>query len=127
MILADTSVWVDHLWASDAVMAECLDTGEILCHPFVIGELAMGNLANRPSILRSLARMPSAVQARDSEVLALIERERLFGLGIGFVDAHLLASTLLTDDAALWTRDRRLHAAAAQLGIATDKPIRARH
>lgn len=123
MILADTSIWVDHLWASDPLMADRLSGKEILCHPLVIGELAMGNLANRATLLHALTRMPQAVRARDGEVLALVERERLFGLGIGFVDAHLLASTLLTDDARLWTRDRRLHAAAARLGIALDPAL----
>ncbi|MFZ5670037.1 MAG: type II toxin-antitoxin system VapC family toxin [Pseudomonadota bacterium] len=127
MILADTSIWVDHLWASDPLMADRLNSKEILCHPLVIGELAMGNLANRATLLHALTRIPQAVRARDSEVMALVERERLFGIGIGFVDAHLLASTLLTDGARLWTRDRRLHAAAVQLEIALDLALPARH
>ena len=109
------------------MMAARLTAREILGHPFVIGELAMGNLGNRPVILRSLSQLPPAMKARDSEVLALIERERLFGLGIGFIDAHLLAATLLTDDARLWTRDRRLHEAAVRLGVAADPSTRMSH
>lgn len=127
MILADTSVWVDHLWSSDPTMAARLEAREILSHPFVIGELAMGNLGARAVVLRSLSQLPPAMKARDNEVLALIERERLFGLGIGFIDAHLLAATLLTGDAQLWTRDRRLHEAAVRLGVAARPPIRVRH
>lgn len=119
MILADTSVWIDHLTAADETMSVRLDEGLILMHPFVVGELAMGNLRNRIGVLGALRKMRGATKARDSEVWGLIEREKLFGLGIGFVDAHLLASTLLTDGATLWTRDRRLHAIAERLGLAT--------
>jgi len=99
-------------------MAAWLDAGAILVHPFVVGELAMGNLQGRARILPTLRQMPTPIKARDAEVWELIEREKLSGLGLGFIDAHLLASTLLTDEATLWTRDRRLHAAAERLGLA---------
>ena len=118
MILADTSVWIDHLRSGDEGLAWRLSAGEILTHPHVIGELALGNLARRHEILHELGRLPHAVVADDAEVLHFIERNRLFGIGIGFIDAHLLASVRLTPGARLWTRDRRLAAAAERLGLA---------
>lgn len=87
----------------------------MLAHPFVIGELALGQLRQRAAILDALAALPPAAAATDAEVLALIQRLALAGSGIGLVDAHLLAATLLTADARLWTRDRRLHRVAARL------------
>lgn len=117
MILVDSSVWIDHLRVGDAALAERLELGIVLGHPFVLGELACGRLRNRSEILMLLADLPQAVPAADAEVLAMIERHRLMGRGIGYVDAHLLASTLLTPEAALWTRDRRLANIARDLGI----------
>ena len=117
MILADTSVWVDHLHGGDARMAALLEAEEIVMHPYVLGEVALGSLRNRAAILGDLRALPGAAVAGDEEVLALIERHRLFGTGIGLVDAHLLASTLLTPETRLWTRDRRLREAAERLGI----------
>lgn len=126
MILADTSIWIDHFRSGDAVLAQHLDRGHILIHPWIIGELALGSLQNRPALLTTLADLPTALTASDTEVLGLIERHSLasigIGIGIGYIDAHLLASTLLTPDAALWTRDRRLHAAAQRLGLVTPSP-----
>lgn len=119
MILADTSIWVDHLRrGGDARMTALLEAGQVVMHPYVLGELALGSLKNRAAILRDLDAMPRAGIAGMDEVLGFIERHRLFGTGVGLVDAHLLASTLLTPETRLWTRDRRLHAAAAQLGVA---------
>jgi hypothetical protein len=92
--------------------------GQVLTHPAVIGELALGRLSGRAEILGLLGNLPSATSATDAEVLTLIERQRLFGPGIGYVDAHLLTGTLLTADAGFWTRDTRLAAAATRLGIA---------
>ena len=117
MILVDSSVWIDHLRVGDAALAERLELGIVLGHPIVLGELACGRLRNRTEILMLLADLPQAVPAADAEVLAMIKRHRLIGRGIGYVDAHLLASTLLTPEAALWTRDRRLAAIAQDLGI----------
>jgi predicted nucleic acid-binding protein len=117
MVLVDTSVWVDHLRSGDAALARHLDRNEVLTHPFVIGELALGNLVQRDLILSSLNDLPSAVVSENAEVMTFIETASLFGLGIGFVDAHLLASAKLTAGASLWTRDRRLLGAAQRLGL----------
>ena len=117
MILVDTSVWVDHLRRGDRALAALLDQSKILTHPFVIGELALGNLEQPDLVLTSLRELPQATIAEHREVLELIDRERLRGSGIGYVDAHLVAATRLTPDARLWTRDKRLHAVCARLGI----------
>lgn len=117
MILVDTSVWVDHLRIGDARLKALLGAGQVLIHSFVIGELALGNLRQRDTILQSLNDLPPAVMAGDSEVLGFIERNALFGLGIGYVDAQLLASACLSA-ALLWTHDRRLHEVAVRLGLA---------
>ena len=118
MILADTSVWVDHLRRHDPRFAQLLDDGEIVAHPFVIGELALGYLEPRDRILRDLNDMPQCVVASHQEVLHFINQRRLFGYGIGYVDAHLLAAIELTAGAALWTRDKRLRDAAKSLALA---------
>jgi hypothetical protein len=118
MILIDTSVWVRHLREGDPALAACLEAGEALGHPLVIGELAMGNLRRRPEVLGSLRALPAAAVASNEEVLDFVERERLYGRGAGFVDAHLLASVRLTPDARLWTLDRRLADLAARIGAA---------
>ena len=117
-LLADTSIWIDHLRSGDDALGRLLLQGCIVGHPMVTGEIALGSLANRPIVLPLLQRLPQAVRASDDEVIALIERRKLFSLGLGFVDAHLLAATLLTPDTLLWTRDRRLGDAAAAIGIA---------
>jgi predicted nucleic acid-binding protein len=116
VILVDTSVWVEHLRRGLPGLADLLDQGLVLVHPFVIGELACGNLENRREILDLLAALPMAVTATDDEAMHLIEERGLSGRGIGCVDAHLLASTLLSD-AVLWSRDRRLAETAMHLGI----------
>lgn len=118
MILIDTSVWVDHLRADDDGLRRLLDRGEVLSHPFVIGELALGNLRQRDLVLDALAALPRAGIATDQEVMFFIGEHRLFGRGIGYVDAHLLAAVRLTAHARLWTRDRRLNAVAEGLGLA---------
>jgi predicted nucleic acid-binding protein len=115
VILVDTSVWVDHLRRGDEQLAALLDAGRVLVHPFVIGEIACGILADRKEILGLLENMPAAPGAEHHEVLAFVEQHRLFGRGIGYVDAHLLASVALLPGALLWTRDRRLQATAAFL------------
>jgi predicted nucleic acid-binding protein len=118
MILVDTSIWVDHLRIADATLIQLLDTRRVATHPFVIGELALGNLRHRRRFLDSFNDLPRTMVASDWEVMQFIERHELFGLGIGYIDAHLLAAVRLTVDAALWTRDRRLLHAAGQLGVA---------
>jgi predicted nucleic acid-binding protein len=118
VILVDTSVWIEHLRSADAILSELLGDGEVLGHPFVSGELALGNLRQRDDIIRISRRLPQAISASHEEVLRLIDREVLFGCGIGYVDAHLLAATRLTVGSKLWTRDRRLHAVAARARLA---------
>ncbi len=118
MILLDTSIWVDHLRrGGDPRVNELLDHHQVLVHPMIIGELACGTLNRRREVLEALAWLPKAREASHDEVLALIDQRDLAGTGIGYVDAHLLAATLLTAPARLWTRDRRLAAAAAALDI----------
>jgi predicted nucleic acid-binding protein len=120
VIIVDTSVWIDHLKSSDLVLAGLLGTGRVLAHSFVTGELALGSLRQRRTVLESLRDLPQANVASDDEVMMLIEREQLYGLGIGFVDAHLLAAARLTPGTLLWTRDRRLRQAATRLGLYAD-------
>lgn len=117
MILVDTSVWVDHLRSGLPRLATRLQDGEVLIHPWVIGELACGNLRHRAQVLQLLQGLPTATVASDGEVLLLIEQEQLMGRGIGYVDAHLLASARLTR-CWLWTEDRRLAALARHLDVA---------
>ena len=116
MILADTSVWIDHFRLGNKRLHSLLDTGDIVCHPFVVGELACGNLVNREEILTLLKVLPAAVEAKNEEVLALIERHRLDGTGLGWVDVHLLASAKLTK-CSLWTLDRSLNRIARRLEV----------
>ena len=122
MILADTSLWIDYLDRGQPLLRSLLLQEEILIHPFVIGEFAMGTPKRRSQVLSDLSDLPQAIVAHQHEVMRLIEDEKLYGLGIGFVDAHLLASTRLTSQASLWTNDSRLHAAAQKLGVAYRPP-----
>lgn len=118
MILVDTSVWVDHLRSGDAQLAALLERGGVVMHPFVVGEIACGSLTHRAPIIELLRELPAAAVAEADEVLGFIDRHALHGKGIGYVDAHLLASVALTQGASLWTRDKRLQAAADDLGCA---------
>lgn len=118
MILVDTTVWVDHLRADDAQLSALLLSNQVLMHSFVIGELACCNLRNRDELLTLLVDLPQAPVASDAEVLFFIERHRLMGRGIGYIDAHLLAATALSDaGTSLWTRDRRLATLATELQL----------
>jgi predicted nucleic acid-binding protein len=118
-VLADTSVWVEHLRAGSPTLSALLDETLVVVHPFVIGELACGNLRNRTELLDPLAKLPRAAVATQEEALQFIENHRLMGRGIGYVDVHLLASVALQGDAQLWTLDRRLAKVAAELRLAT--------
>ena len=118
MVLADTSIWIDHLRAENAGLAELLDSNEILMHPMVIGELACGNLANRRAILETLIELPAIRTVEYGEVLDFIEQHRLMGRGVDYVDVHLLAAVAMADSTLLWTRDRRLMDAAVGLNLA---------
>ena len=117
MILVDTSVWVDHLRRPNSEMIDHLTVSDILIHAFVIGELACGTLPNR-SVLQRLDDLPQIVQATNDEVLSLIESHGFMGRGIGYIDAHLLASVIRDGSASLWTRDQRLKRIAEEMGIA---------
>jgi predicted nucleic acid-binding protein len=116
-LLADSSIWLDHIRQPSADLAQALRRRSMLTHMLVIGELAMGSIARRGEVLAALLQLRLAVRADDMEVLDMVERHRLFGTGIGLIDAHLLASCLLTPDCRLWTRDRRLGRAAERLGV----------
>ena len=118
MILADTSVWIDHFRKGNPGLMRLLERGDVLTHPFVVGELACGNLANRTEILSTLSQLPRAAVASDAEALGFIERRSLHGRGVGYIDIHLLASTALDSDARIWTLDRRLESIATDLGCA---------
>ncbi|MBN9085923.1 MAG: PIN domain-containing protein [Reyranella sp.] len=118
MILVDTSVWVDHLRAGDPKLATLLQANQVLTHPFVVGEIALGSLKQRRLILGALANLPHAPVARAEEVLLFIDRHSLAGTGLAYVDVHLLASAQLAAGAAILTRDKRLEATARRLGLA---------
>ena len=117
MILADTSVWIEHFRRSEPRLNAALQDGEVLMHPHVIGELACGNFRHRAETLELLEQLPVSRVATHSEAMAMVERRALMGRGIGYVDIHLLAGTALTPDARLWTLDRRLATVAASLGL----------
>jgi predicted nucleic acid-binding protein len=116
-VLVDTSVWVDHLRRGDARLAALLDEARVWTHPFVIGELACGNLAQRGKLLESLAAMPQLAVVAHEDVLAFVEARRLMGRGLGWIDMHLLAAATLAK-IPFWTSDKRLAAVAGASGVA---------
>ncbi len=118
VILADTSIWIDHLRVPDPMLVRALQARRIVTHEFVIGELALGSLRNRAAVIAALKDLRRVRPAMADEVLAMIENFGLFGRGIGYVDAHLLASVRLIPGARLWTRDKRLLEAASLLNVA---------
>jgi predicted nucleic acid-binding protein len=122
VILVDSSVWIDHLRRDDERLVQLLVAEEVLGHPFITGEIALGHLQRRDAVLADLRDLPQTAVATDKEVLDLINRLPLFGRGIGYVDAHLLAAVQLTANTKLWTRERRLREAAAELGLAAMLP-----
>lgn len=115
-MLVDTSVWIDHLRRGNGLLASRLRNGEVETHPFVVGELACGKLRRRDEILSLLRALPAVTRAEHEEVLGLVESKRLAGRGLGWIDAHLLASAML-HRTTLWTLDRRLAAEARRLGV----------
>lgn len=117
MILADTSVWIDHLNRGDRTLNSLLQAGQVFMHPFILGEVALGSVRNRKQVLEILHDLPRTVVAEDPEVLRLIEDWELAGSGIGYSDVHLLSAVLLTPRTRLWTRDRRLLRVAQQLSL----------
>lgn len=117
MILADTSVWIDHLRAPNPGMVKLLDLGQIVMHPFIVAEIALGSLKNRRAVFEDMESLLEVQVAQLSEVRRMIEVRSLYSRGIGLTDAHLLASTLITPSTSLWTLDTRLRTIAAELGI----------
>lgn len=115
-MLVDTSVWIDHLRRGNRHLARCLERGEVESHPFVVGELACGRLERREEILSLLVALPRVEDADHSEVLALVDSEGLSGQGLGWVDVHLLASTVLSGTT-LWSLDKRLAGQARKLAV----------
>jgi predicted nucleic acid-binding protein len=122
MILVDTSIWIDHLHSSEAWLSALLNEALVCTHPMIIGELALGSLRDRQTILRLLSDLPSTPLAAHAEVLRFIEAHVLYGIGLSLVDAHLLAAVRLSSPDRLWTRDRRLRMAAERLGVCADIP-----
>jgi predicted nucleic acid-binding protein len=119
VILADTSVWIDHLRKGSPKLSALLSDGLVVCHPFVIGELACGNIRNRVEILSLLAALPSATGAEHDEALRLVTDRKLHDRGLGWIDVHLLASTLLSG-CRLWTKDKALAAAARTMNVSCE-------
>jgi predicted nucleic acid-binding protein len=119
MVLVDTSIWVDHLSRGNDSLVDLLQEGLVACHPFVVGELACGRIRNRAEILGLLSALPQVRLAEHDELLSLVDRHRLFGRGLGWVDVHLLGSAHLSA-CTLWTLDKALADAAKMLGVSTD-------
>lgn len=122
MILVDTAIWVDHWRSRDEILAAMLLERRVVMHPFVIGEVALGSIGDREDIVASMRALPQLAPAHHAEVLRFIEAETLFGTGIGYIDAHLLAACRLTQGAKLWTRDKRLATVARRLNLAGGPP-----
>jgi predicted nucleic acid-binding protein len=121
MILADTSIWIDHFRRGDLQLTQVLDRGDVVMHPFIIGELLLGH-AKIAAMMDDLNTLPRALVASIDEVLQFISDRKLAGSGIGYVDAHLLAAATLTPETKIWTRDKRLLAAAQSLSLAAEFP-----
>lgn len=117
MILVDTSIWVDHFRAADPLLDHLLGKGMVTTHPFILGELAMGNFRRRATIFDELSSLPEVRVCPDEEVMDFIETRKLFGRGLSYIDAHILAAAKLWPGTSLLTRDRRLHMAAEEMGV----------
>jgi predicted nucleic acid-binding protein len=118
IVIVDTSVWIDHLRASDPILADMIRQRLVRLHPFVLAEIALGNPPNRARLLHNLAGLRPAQVATQDEMLTLLDSEAIYGKGLGFVDAHLLASARLEPGSSVWTRDKRLGVVAGNLGLA---------
>ena len=116
MVLVDTSVWVDHFRGGNSQLVKLLNYGDVLCHHFIIGELACGNIKNRKQILSLLQALPEAIQASNQEILKFIEINNLSGKGLGYIDIHLLAATFLSNTT-LWTLDKKLNEISLKLKV----------
>jgi predicted nucleic acid-binding protein len=122
MILVDTSIWIDHLHRSEAALSALLNASQVCTHSMIIGELALGSLRDRRTVLRLLSDLPSTPSATHAEVLSLVEAHALYGIGLSLVDARLLAALRLSPADQLWTRDNRLRLAADKLGVSAELP-----
>jgi predicted nucleic acid-binding protein len=122
MVLADTSIWIDHFRRSDLQLSQLLERGDIVMHPFIIGELLLGHVPKIAEMIDDLNVLPKAIVASADEILNFISDRKLPGSGIGYVDAHLLAAAALTPETIVWTRDKRLLAAAQSLSLAAEFP-----
>nr|WP_210290092.1 type II toxin-antitoxin system VapC family toxin [Rhizobium skierniewicense] len=120
--MVDTSIWIDHFRHHDDELRKIIEADNLLCHPAIIGELGLGSLRNRNDVITFLAAQQEVLVATHDEVMVMIDRHSLFSMGIGYTDANLLASTLIDTRAVLWTRDKRLAAAAQKAGAALYKP-----
>lgn len=118
MILADTSIWIDHLRKTSAQLLALLDARELLMHPFIIGELAVGSIRDRTAMLVELNLLPKITVSANGNVILFISKHHLYGAGISYIDAHLLVAVHGAKNVQLWTRDKRLHAASTRLNIA---------
>ncbi|MGE0281144.1 MAG: type II toxin-antitoxin system VapC family toxin [Rhizobiaceae bacterium] len=118
IVIVDTSIWIEHLRASDPMLADMIRQRSVRLHPFVLAEIALGNPPNRSRLLTNLKGLRPAPVATEEEMLTLVESEAIFGKGLGFVDVHLLASARLEPGSSVWTRDKRLGAVARNLGLA---------
>ncbi len=117
-LLIDSSVWIDHFEIKDISVTDLLKLPNICCHPYIVGEVAIGNLGNRNEVLETMKGLPTVEVARQDFVLKFVRQRKLYGKGIGFVDCHLLASTQITPNTLLWTSDKRLKRMASELGVA---------
>ena len=120
IVLADTSIWIDHFRRGDRQLVQFLDRGDVVMHPFVIGELALGSVTKSTAMLDDLHDLPKAAVAHADEILKFITERKLSGSGIGYVDVHLLAAAALVPETLVWTRDKRLRSVAQSLSLAAD-------
>jgi predicted nucleic acid-binding protein len=120
MVLADTSIWIDHFRRRDLRLTQFLDRGDVVMHPFVLGELVLGYVPRIAEMIEDLRTLPKAILADTDEILKFIAHRKLSGSGIGYVDVHLLAAAALAPETFIWTRDKRLHAAAQSLSLAAE-------
>jgi len=120
MVLVDTSVWVSHLREGNTTLERLLNDGDVVCHPFIVGELACGNLKNRAEILSLLQALPMSIQAEHDEVIEFIENNRLMGKGLGYIDVHLITSAVLTG-VPIWTLDKTLDEISTKIGLGFNK------
>lgn len=116
MILVDTSIWIDHLHASEAILVSLLTDDRVATHPFVVQELALGSIRNCSTVLKLLSNLRTLIPITHAELLSYLERHRLWGRGLSAVDVQLLGSVVTTPGCKIWTRDKRLQAAATAVG-----------